>query len=931
MVRFYFNRVARARLVSAQRRQEPTSHLGVREERVACSSDSMPRKEQTELSDEQVRKLMERAQARVDRDFCAKEHLPPRIYEWLMPITVSTCQGFYAVTMMVLGTMAALTNGAAVQLWSQRKTPLVSVIFQVGKPQEGKSRLCSVAEEIFDSCDDVIGEMAQKLVDEATRGESQGAPADASAASSATVDAEQLENMLAAPEQARLGPEVAAEATAGMAAPAAGHNGAAPTPGLPARGPARTKREAKKGALSAAVKSISLESFTFPEFFYRCSTSFPQVEFEGGDEKSLGELASRNRLWFGNACNLDEAYEFLDGLGLLAASKPDKENGPGLHASRLNAFIQAGKTRRATRTSTNFGESRAQTVSASILGNGHPTKFIPIDRGMVGNHIAATKERFLVCLDVAVPRHAALPDDLQLPDGVDSVTWLPLTPQQAAVFGWGDFLDRPRALHALRFEDGSQPEEHVKGHQVYMGPSAGYDVELPDGVPSRLRFRKIQSSNMGDDMCRTEFRISSRWCLPDITSHVCCGARRAAEFFAERPHSVLPLDEEGRRILLGNQVAQSIRAQSYVDDILTAALHANASSHQGILAALIAVLDLAAGGGEFDDKGDLKVTAEHIQCAWRLVEVNLGIREAWRSDPDDLCEPEARREGEGHGGHQASVPVSGQYADDRFRAPDPTQASPRPPSVPAVEAGPGHIPCARGDEWSASAFEEEPEDVMGVMEASAPLTLREFPAEDAFDSTGFGGNGAQIFPQTSGTQLFKDKVLLRRLLLSGKATALVAQLVDAYTVCVPTSGDNSGGRNKKAQRMHPKRFQIIAVFDAAFQKFPRLGCWTSEAKTEVALKSWPASERGRIAFHNDLMNCARVTLYDVSVKRALFFDGRPQIVPAVTAGPPAAQRVVETMAAAGHESTVTPVRVAQPVTPPCGFPAGGDDGAAPLR
>ena len=99
-------------------------------------------------------------------------------------------------------------------------------------------------------------------------------------------------------------------------------------------------------------------------------------------------------MWSGRAFNLDEAYEFWDGLGLLTTGRGggDKDRAPVVHASTLNTLIGGGKTRRATRTSTTFGESRGKRASASLLGNGRPGKFIAMDRGIVGNHAACTKE-----------------------------------------------------------------------------------------------------------------------------------------------------------------------------------------------------------------------------------------------------------------------------------------------------------------------------------------------------------------------------------------------------------------------------------------------------------------------------------------------------------------------------------------------------------
>ena len=49
----------------------------------------------------------------------------------------------------------------------------------------------------------------------------------------------------------------------------------------------------------------------------------------------------------------------------------------------------------------------------------------------------------------------------------------------------------------------------------------------------------------------TEFRISSRWTLADPTDHIREGAKRVCQHFRNRPHSVLEMESEGRRLLLG--------------------------------------------------------------------------------------------------------------------------------------------------------------------------------------------------------------------------------------------------------------------------------------------------------------------------------------------------------------------------------------------
>ena len=104
----------------------------------------MAPKQTFELTDKQIKWLMKKAQKIVDDNFDPKLHLPPKVFEFLQPIVNSTCQGYYSCTLMMLAGMPAAMNGAAVQIWGQKPTPLVAAVFQIADPQAGKSRLFAV-------------------------------------------------------------------------------------------------------------------------------------------------------------------------------------------------------------------------------------------------------------------------------------------------------------------------------------------------------------------------------------------------------------------------------------------------------------------------------------------------------------------------------------------------------------------------------------------------------------------------------------------------------------------------------------------------------------------------------------------------------------------------------------------------------------------
>ena len=63
-----------------------------------------------ELSDKDAACLMSEALAVVKDNF-APEHLPKCVHDYLLPISVASCQGLFSTTMMFAAAMPALTSG----------------------------------------------------------------------------------------------------------------------------------------------------------------------------------------------------------------------------------------------------------------------------------------------------------------------------------------------------------------------------------------------------------------------------------------------------------------------------------------------------------------------------------------------------------------------------------------------------------------------------------------------------------------------------------------------------------------------------------------------------------------------------------------------------------------------------------------------------
>jgi hypothetical protein len=174
------------------------------------------------------------------------------------------------------------------------------------------------------------------------------------------------------------------------------------------------------------VLSAAIASATPEEWFHRCASDFKQVKHSGNLPGDPGMWQGRQ--WFGVLGNLDETYDFLTAFGLLSeeGSKSSKANSKvNPHQSALNKLLQFGSAARATRTSGSYGDTSGNGISLGVVGNMHPSTYVPMERSETGSHHAATKERFLICSGRPIQPHEDLPKDYPLPSGEASVaTWL---------------------------------------------------------------------------------------------------------------------------------------------------------------------------------------------------------------------------------------------------------------------------------------------------------------------------------------------------------------------------------------------------------------------------------------------------------------------------------------------------------------------------
>ena len=213
----------------------------------------------------------------------------------------------------------------------------------------------------------------------------------------------------------------------------------------------------------------------------------------------------------------------------MGGTRSDKDIAPSVHASTVNTLITAGKTRRASRNSTTFGDTKGKRVSFAILENAHPKKWILIDRAMVGSHTAWRKLRSSSAstgltrgmmhslLILHSLRESVLgPGSHSRPNRLRQLVWKPSWARKT----------RPSRLDLTEDND-------CLDAGSFAGPPGGYKVEFPDGIETRVRFRLVGANDQGSRQLRTEFHISARWALADPTEHIRSGALKGARHFAD--------------------------------------------------------------------------------------------------------------------------------------------------------------------------------------------------------------------------------------------------------------------------------------------------------------------------------------------------------------------------------------------------------------
>lgn len=614
------------------------------------------------------------------------------------------------------------------------------------------------------------------------------------------------------------------------------------------------------------IRSTGVMDFTPAEFFVRATGDWNMVKEYPEMSQLLAELGPRP--WKNLTANVDEAYPFMQNMGWMQESRGGNQGAacPSQNASKVNTLVNTGIFQRDTRASGNYGGSKVGAVNVQVLGNVHWLMLILLERGNFGGDVQQAKARAVYVAGEATKRHAELPGDFILPEGVPSKwTWLPLTARLATAFGLEKFYQKPRvAAEELGECDKAENEDAAKrGHQ-YLGPAGGYKVQLSDGVEVRIRFSRDEAGTM-----HTEYRISSRWKLPSPMKKLLEAVERVFDFFKDRQYHTIPFKEAAQHILLGCQLEQNLLGDACqkVGDSIGEAQHGQAAGQIGIYAGLLSILRWAATpAGVAPD--DIIIEVKDVELAEIIIRVSLLLKKTLRQEEGAAGTSSAAGLYPAPANRAVSLDgVAGAFAlpystqadgptqinSEEVRAEDDLMAAAGDAPRIAAEFAPvdsaSEVLGQDAQEAQVPLGAEAATDEVGLSgdRAAKVLQLSDLKAESDFFREGFGPDGAHLLKSTWGDFVIEDRRLMQKLFLTGKSSYPLKTVVDW-----------------KHKSKHCRKECVAELLKVFAEKFPRLAVFEGGV---FHLRDFPEDHAAQDRMHNDCMQAVRVSLKVASEAR----------------------------------------------------------------
>ncbi|CAK0801158.1 unnamed protein product [Prorocentrum cordatum] len=520
---------------------------------------------------QQFKEEMESAWAYIDENFDPELLFGKVGYQFVLSHAIRSSTHPLVTGVTLIAAMAPLTNGANIKTFPGSPTQLNVVAVLTNFPQTRKSQMTKLAKEIGDCLDAKI--LAKLEAKVAEELEARNRPVDIGG------------------------------------------------PGAPPKAPPR-------------VASAVLASFTPAKFFEKMSGDAQQLD----NAEDVGLPSLLGSVHLGRLANADEVYAPFAAFGLIRDdSHRSSTNAQTVneHAGTLNRLLQWGECPRATKSSGSYGGGLTPAVSLAWLGNIHPEIAVPMDRGALGSHAGATKERMFFYTGRPEPPHSALPDAYELPE---NHAWAELDVDMAVLSGMKELIGDPEAaeqaqLPRARAHADEAPEEGGDRSVRYRPDAEGFLFTMPDGVPSRLRYC------WANDEWVAEYRIGNKN-IPLPPSHeIAAAAERVSTLFSKAGETVT-LSEVAAKLMRSVSTFASVKASLAVEEggTVTSARWGIAPWKASVLTGLLFAFDSFVGqapAARPDPAGALVAARGQVERAKRLLALLEGAREQWLDATDE--------------------------------------------------------------------------------------------------------------------------------------------------------------------------------------------------------------------------------------------------------------------------------------------------------
>jgi len=433
----------------------------------------------------------------------------------------------------------------------------------------------------------------------------------------------------------------------------------------------------------------------------------------------------------------------------------------------------------------------------------------------------------------------------------------------------------------------------------YLPDEEGYEIELPDGTPTRLRFCKQDGAFVA------EYRVGNRDIPLPAKHKLDVAGPRVLDFF-KKPHATIALNDEARKLMRAVQTLSEIKAKAAADasDANGAARWGAVPWKVGVIAGLLVAFDSLVEQAGVHKRNPvtqcIEVNRHLMSRAKSLCDVLEAMRTAWHSKGAFVMRATPTILGVVHPDVLAGI-LPGMTAPSGMAAFPATQPAAKRRRL-AVVAGSAASSSSDAAEVAGAGGEdvqppeEEVEEGSGAGDDSVPLVAKKLEDAISFD-VGYGPAGVTAQASWKEPTLWMtDRDVMQRTVLKGRP------VVKYNVFCDGPRREQTAANGVKKTLGFPKVIweEIMAAGFAQFPVGKLVDSGTKDSRVEFSEPPTDTRER-QVAYHNMLVDLCGVgarqfsTLLNSYVPR----PAKPAAAPPAKAPAKAAAKAPGAAAAAG--------------------------------